>query len=167
MINFLTKNKVIDKRDITAVVSGTLIPLSKVNDEVFSKGMVGPGVAIIPDEDIVVSPCGGKITMLFPTLHAFGIKSDNGLEILIHIGIDTVNAKGVGFKSYTKKGSLVHRGDKIIRINSYDLKQKGYDLTTMMLFPNQNQEFQFFTKGYATKGKTIVAKYILEGIENG
>jgi glucose-specific phosphotransferase system IIA component len=166
MIKLLSKNKDIDKRDISAVVSGKLIPLSEVNDEVFSKGMMGPGIATIPDGNVVVSPCDGEITMLFPTLHAFGIKSDYGLEILVHIGIDTVNAKGMGFKSYIKKGSSVHRGDKIIRIDSYNLEQRGYDLTTMILFPNLNQNFQFITSGYATRGKTVVAKYISEDIEN-
>ena len=149
--------------DFADVVSGKIIPLTAVNDDVFSKGMMGTGVAIVPDDDVIVAPCDGEVTMLFPTMHAFGMKNEDGVEILVHIGIDTVNKQGVGFKKFVDAGTTVHRGDKIIRMNSYDLKQEGYDLTTMMLFPGCEKKMSFTTDGYAKKGKTIVAEYKKEG----
>ena len=161
--------------DFAAVVSGKIIPLTAVNDDVFSKGMMGTGVAIVPDDDVIVAPCDGEVTMLFPTMHAFGMKNEDGVEILVHIGIDTVNKQGVGFKKFVDAGTTVHRGDKIIRMNSYDLKQEGYDLTTegsgadglvlttMMIFPGCEKKMSFTTDGYAKKGKTIVAEYKKEG----
>ena len=159
MFKLFSKKEEVNLNDFTAVVSGEIIPLTAVNDEVFSKGMMGPGVAIIPDGDVVVAPCDGEITMLFPTMHAFGMKNADGVEILVHIGIDTVNKQGVGFKKFVEAGTVVHRGDKIIRMNSYDLKQEGYDLTTMMIFPGCEIEMSFTTSGYAKNGKTAVAKY--------
>ncbi len=159
MFKLFSKKEEVNPNDFTAVVSGEIIPLTAVNDEVFSKGMMGPGVAIIPDGDVVVAPCDGEITMLFPTMHAFGMKNVDGVEILVHIGIDTVNKQGVGFKKFVEAGTVVHRGDKIIRMNSYDLKQEGYDLTTMMIFPGCEKEMSFTTSGYAKNGKTAVAKY--------
>ena len=97
--------------------------------------------------------------MLFPTMHAFGIKNKDGVEILVHIGIDTVNKKGKGFKKFVDTGANVKCGDKIIKMDSYELKQEGYDLTTMMIFPDCQKEMELTTEGYATKGKTVVAKY--------
>ena len=94
--------------DFAAVVSGKIIPLTAVNDDVFSKGMMGTGVAIVPDDDVIVAPCDGEVTMLFPTMHAFGMKNEDGVEILVHIGIDTVNKQGVGFKiDYRLTESLI------------------------------------------------------------
>lgn len=147
MFKLFSKKEEVNPNDFTAVVSGEIIPLTTVNDEVFSKGMMGPGVAIIPDGDVVVAPCDGEITLLFPTMHAFGMKNVDGVEILVHIGIDTVNKQGVGFKKFVEAGTVVHRGDKIIRMNSYDLKQEGYDLTTMMIFPGCEKEMSFTTSG--------------------
>ena len=142
--------------DFAAVVSGKIIPLTAVNDDVFSKGMMGTGVAIVPDDDVIVAPCDGEVTMLFPTMHAFGMKNEDGLEILVHIGIDTVSMGGKGF---TQKVTTNQK----VRMNSYDLKQEGYDLTTMMLFPGCEKKMSFTTDGYAKKGKTIVAEYKKEG----
>lgn len=120
-------------------------------------------LAKLPDDDVIVAPCDGEVTMLFPTIHAFGMKNEDGVEILVHIGIDTVNKQGVGFKKFVEAGTVVHRGDKIIRMNSYDLKQEGYDLTTMMIFPGCEKKMSFTTDGYAKKGKTVVAEYKEEG----
>lgn len=149
----------IKSNSFVAVASGEILPLAKVKDDVFSKKMLGDGVAIKPNDDFIVAPCDGTITMLFPTLHAFGIKNDDGVEALVHIGIDTVNLKGRGFKCYVKQGDRVKVGDKIIKIDSYDIENNGYDLTTMLLFPNQEKNFEFRTEGYASRGKTIVTSY--------
>ena len=159
MFELFKKHSEINNNDFVAVASGEIIPLAKVRDDVFSKKMLGDGVAIKPSDDIIVSPCNGVITMLFPTLHAFGIKNDDNVEALVHIGLDTVNLKGKGFKCYVKQGDRVKAGDKIIKIDSYDLMNKGYDLTTMLLFPNPDKDFRFKTEGYASKGKTIITSY--------
>ena len=82
-----------------------------------------------------------------------------GLEILVHIGIDTINLKGQGFKKYVKEGQRVSLGDKVISVNNYQLKNNGIDLTTMMLFPNNKFPLKFVCKGKVKKAKTIVAMY--------
>ena len=111
------------------------------------------------DGDYIVAPCDGVIKMIYPTLHAFGIENNDGLEILVHIGIDTINLKGQGFKKYVKEGQRVSLGDKVISVNNYQLKNNGIDLTTMMLFPNNKFPLKFVCKGKVKKAKTIVAMY--------
>lgn len=155
----ILKKAVIPSNAVTAAVTGRLIPLEKVKDEVFAQKMLGDGVAIIPDGEIVTAPCSGKLTMIYPTLHAFGIKNDAGLEILVHIGIDTVKLKGKGFKCYVNVGDRVQIGDKIIRYDSYLMNQEGYDMSVMILFPNCNYELCIHEEGYVKKGKSIIATY--------
>ena len=123
--------------------------------------MMGDGVAIIPSEDDIVAPCDGIVSMLYPTLHAFGITSADGLDILVHIGIDTVRLKGKGFRSFVKEGQKVRVGERIIKVDTYDMKNKGLDLTTMILFPDCSARMAMKREGYANKGKTIIATYTL------
>lgn len=146
---------------IAAAASGEIIPLEKVKDEAFARKMMGDGVAIIPSEDDIVAPCDGTVSMLYPTLHAFGITSADGLDILVHIGIDTVRLKGKGFRSFVKEGQKVRVGERIIKVDTYDMKNKGLDLTTMILFPDCSARMAMKREGYANKGKTIIATYTL------
>lgn len=146
---------------IAAAASGEIIPLEKVKDEAFARKMMGDGVAIIPSEDDIVAPCDGIVSMLYPTLHAFGITSADGLDILVHIGIDTVRLKGKGFRSFVKEGQKVRVGERIIKVDTYDMKNKGLDLTTMILFPDCSARMAMKREGYANKGKTIIATYTL------
>ena len=100
--------------------------------------MMGKGAAIIPDSDKVVAPADGEITVSYPTGHAYGIKTKNGADILIHLGIDTVNLKGKGFTSNVKQGDHVKKGDVL---GTYDYKQvakEGYDTTVMVVVTNTN-----------------------------
>ena len=145
------KRKSVSPGNIAAVVSGQIIPIEKVKDEAFAKKMMGDGVAIVP--------CDGTVSMLYPTLHAFAVTSEDGMDILIHIGIDTVKLKGKGFRSFVKQGQKVHVGERIIRVDSYDMKNKGIDLTTMILFPSADKKIAVKKEGYADQGKTIVASY--------
>ena len=124
-----------------------------------SSFFMGDGVAIVPSDDYIVSPCDGTVSMLYPTLHAFAVTSEDGMDILIHIGIDTVKLKGKGFRSFVKQGQKVHVGERIIRVDSYDMKNKGIDLTTMILFPSADKKIAVKKEGYADQGKTIVASY--------
>ena len=89
---------------LSSPVSGTVKNLTEVRDEVFATKMMGDGVAIVPSDDYIVSPCDGTVSMLYPTLHAFAVTSEDGMDILIHIGIDTVKLKGKGFRSFVKQG---------------------------------------------------------------
>ncbi|MGN1343595.1 MAG: PTS glucose transporter subunit IIA [Traorella sp.] len=93
-----------NKQWIYAVTDDICFPLKEVNDDIFSKKVLGDGITIAPTSNIVYSPCDGILTTLFPTGHAFGITRDDGLEILVHIGIDSVMMKGKGFKVFKKQG---------------------------------------------------------------
>ena len=127
------KNK--NENVIYAPVKGTCIDITEVDDIGFSSKMMGDGVAIVPIEGIVTAPCDGKISMIFDTGHAFGMEANNGAEILIHIGIDTVNLNGEGFKILKKPGQKVNRGEPVIRFDLEKVK-KLYDTATMVIMTN-------------------------------
>lgn len=120
-------------------MSGNSINIEKVNDSMFSKKLMGDGIAIIPNSDVVVAPCDGKINVLTETKHAFGIVSDDGVEILVHIGIDTVNLKGDGFKNEVSQGTIVKKGDPIIRFERERIASQGIDCTTVMVVLNHTE----------------------------
>lgn len=121
---------------VSAPISGKLIDLADVNDEVFSEKMMGDGFAVIPAESksIVSAPVSGVIEMVADTMHAVGIKNDDGVEILVHIGLDTVTLNGQGFKSFIKAGKRISRGDKMIEFAPEFMKEKGIDMTVMTIF---------------------------------
>jgi PTS system sucrose-specific IIC component len=121
---------------IMAPVTGKVEDISKVNDQVFATGIMGKGIAIIPDSDKVVSPATGVVTVAYPTKHAYGIKSDDGAEILIHLGIDTVNLKGEHFTSTVQQGDQVTAGAELGTFDRAALKQAGYDDTVMVVITN-------------------------------
>ena len=121
---------------VTAPIKGEVVTIDKVNDPTFAQEMLGKGVAIKPAEGKVVSPVNGEITVLFETKHAVSIKSDEGAEILIHIGLDTVNLKGEYFESYVKVGDRVKTGDLLIKFNEEKIKEAGYDTITPMIICN-------------------------------
>ena len=127
------KNK--NENVIYAPVKGTCIDITEVDDIGFSSKMTGDGVAIVPIEGIVTAPCDGKISMIFDTGHAFGMEANNGAEILIHIGIDTVNLNGEGFEILKKPGQKVKRGEPVIRFDLEKVK-KLYDTATMVIMTN-------------------------------
>jgi PTS system N-acetylglucosamine-specific IIC component len=121
---------------IAAPLSGTVIPLSQVNDPVFSGGIMGEGVAIVPTEGRLVAPFDGEVVTAFPTGHAFGIKGDNGAEVLLHVGLDTVNLKGQHFTSKVVQGQRVHAGDTLVEFDIPAIKAAGYDVTTPVIVTN-------------------------------
>lgn len=157
MFGFLKKEKIIDGHTIVSVVNGNMIQLESVKDEAFAQKMLGDGVAIEPKNGEIVSPCSGTITMLYPTLHAFGITSDEGLEILVHIGIDTVRLKGKGFSGYVQVGSHVEPGERVIRFDPNYLLDENLDLTVMVLFPGNERPLKLKRDGYVRKGKDAIA----------
>lgn len=122
---------------IYAPVSGKLIDMSDVNDVAFAKKALGDGVAIIPNENIIKAPCDGILNMIFRTKHAFGIKASNGMELLIHIGIDTVELNGNGFKCFKNVNQKVKKGDPIIEFSPILLKD--FDKTVIIAVSNHDE----------------------------
>ncbi|MEK1350695.1 PTS beta-glucoside transporter subunit IIBCA [Limosilactobacillus fermentum] len=119
-----------------APVSGTAEDLSQVNDEVFSQKMMGDGAAIVPSDGTIVAPADGEITVAYATKHAYGLTSTDGAEILIHIGLDTVNLKGDHFTSNVAQGQKVKKGDVLGTVDLDAIKAAGYDTTTMIVITN-------------------------------
>lgn len=124
------------KMTIAAPCTGVLKPLQEVNDPVFSKGLVGQGFAVLPNDGEVVSPVEGEVTMVFPTGHAFGVKDKKGWEYLIHLGIDTVNLKGEGFETKVSVGQWLQKGEPVSRMDLSLLKEKGLESDVLVLVTN-------------------------------
>jgi glucose-specific phosphotransferase system IIA component len=121
---------------LVAPLSGTIVELSQVPDPVFSQKLAGDGFALIPDEGKLVSPVDGEVILLFPTLHAIGIKSNDGLEILLHIGIDTTKLQAKGFEALVQSGDSVKKGDALIQFDADTIQAAGYPLVTPVIFTN-------------------------------
>lgn len=147
MFGFFKKKK--EPFVLTSPVAGELKKLSSVNDPVFAQKMMGDGIAVKPDESEIVNvyaPVSGKIVFLPNSKHAFGIETKDRKQILIHIGIDTVNLKGKGFTTYAEQGNKVKHGDKIISFDSNVIKSNKLDDIVMVIM----------TKGYDKKINPLV-----------
>lgn len=130
---------IIAAEQVYSPIKGEVKPLTEVNDSTFSSGIMGRGFAIQPEEGKVVSPVTGKITTIFKTKHAIGITSDNGAEILIHVGIDTVRLNGRHFTSHVKDGDFVEMGDTLVTFDIDAIKAEGYDLITPVIITNPDR----------------------------
>lgn len=119
-----------------APVAGTATPLEKVADPVFSSGALGSGVGILPTEGRVVAPVAGTVVTAMDSGHAYGIRTDDGVEVLIHIGLDTVNLKGEGFSPKVSTGQRVDRGDPLVDVDLAAVREAGYDPTTILVVTN-------------------------------
>lgn len=128
--------------EITAPIDGKVIDLSQVDDRVFSERLAGDGVAIASTGDIVVAPVGGKISFKFTTNHAFVITAANGVQVLVHIGIDTLNLHGEGFKSLKEIGDTVKAGDGILELDRSFIEGKGCNLVVPVLI-TKPEEVEF------------------------
>ncbi|MGM9926439.1 MAG: beta-glucoside-specific PTS transporter subunit IIABC [Bacillus sp. (in: firmicutes)] len=128
-----------DAEEIHSPLVGEIKPLSEVNDPTFSQEIMGKGVAIVPTEGTVVSPVNGTITTIFKTKHALGITSDNGAEILIHVGLDTVQLDGQYFTAHVQEGARVEQGQKLISFDMDAIQKAGYDLITPVIVTNTPQ----------------------------
>jgi len=143
--------------EVCAPIKGSFLPQKDIQDETFSSGLMGPALGIYPDTNEVVSPIDGEITMVFPTGHALGIKRSDGLEILIHIGVDTVNLKGQGFKVLVKEHNKVKKGSRLVEFDKNLLLSKALDPTVIIVFTN----FQEFDIRINSNQKSFEAKDVI------
>lgn len=133
----VTKNNA--DMEIASPVEGKAVSLKETADEVFASEALGKGIAIIPTKGEVVAPADGTLSVLYPTLHALGFVLDNGVELLVHIGINTVELNGEGFEKHVEQGVRVKKGDRLVSFDIDKIKEKGYDPTVMVLVSNTDQ----------------------------
>ena len=147
---------------ILAPANGEVIALSKTSDPIFSKGAMGQGFGLTPSDGEVVAPVSGKVSMIAETKHAIGITTDEGLEVLVHMGIDTVGLKGEPFEVLVKNGATVEAGQDIATMDLKFIKDKGLDTTIMVLITNSNDKLDGLdvSEGPAKTGNVVAHAYL-------
>lgn len=130
LFNFKKKEKEVFK----SPMEGTIMKIDSVPDQVFSQRLMGDGFAIELKDGNVIAPISGEITVAFPTGHAYGIKSSNGVEVLIHLGIDTVELNGKGFNMFVEVGSIVKQGDVLVNVDLNYIRDQGKSLISPVIF---------------------------------
>lgn len=124
------------KRELIAPADGMAVPLDTLPDPAFAQGMLGDGVALDPTDGQFVSPCNGTVVGVADALHAYNLLTDDGLELLLHIGIDTVELKGEGFFPKVKEGDRVQTGDLLVRVDLALIRERGYSTLTPLIVTN-------------------------------
>ena len=142
---------------MAAACDGRLMPITDVKDEVFSQKMLGDGYAIKPTDGKIYSPVAGTVTTVFPTKHAIGITTDNNLEILVHLGIDTVELKGEPFEVAVKQGDTVKQDDYLASMNTELITAENYDDTVIVVYTNMDviKSVSDVSVGDTTHGDTV------------
>ena len=141
---------------VYAPIDGAIIPLEKVNDTTFSEGLLGPGIGINPTSDTIYSPIDGEITVVFPTKHAICLKRKDGLDLMVHIGIDTVNLQGKGFQLFVQKGQKVKKGTKLVKFDKALMQKENYDMTIMLIvLSKEDFEITFADKDKVKKKEPV------------
>ena len=145
-------------KEIESPLTGKVIPLSEVHDEVFASEMMGKGCAIIPDEGKVYAPFDGKVVGLLDSHHAVGMESDNGVEVLIHVGMDTVKLNGRCFTIHVEEGEQVKKGQLLLEFDIPGIKEAGYEVTTPVIITNSDEfnDVQMKAEGQVTAGTRIL-----------
>lgn len=141
------QGKLVKKEVIYSPLKGKVRPLAECKDDAFAQGILGKGVLLIPQEGKVYAPFDGTVTTLFPTKHALGLTSDSGCEVLIHIGMDTVQLEGKHFEAHTKQGARVKKGDLLVSYDMEAVKAAGYSLETPILITNSGDYVDFIETG--------------------
>lgn len=155
------KGKGSDSKDkevvLTNPVNGKVIPIDEVDDPVFSQKMMGDGFGVVPTDGDVFSPGSGKVVSVFPTQHAVGLELDNGVEVLVHIGIDTVELDGGPFDTLVKEGDTVTPETKLSTVDLEGLKEAGKENTVIVVFTNMDQveNYDLSTTGETKMGAEI------------
>lgn len=143
---------------IKAPLSGKVVKLSQLNDQVFASGLMGKGIAIEPTNGEVCAPVAGTITSILPTKHAIGITSDEGIELLIHVGMDTVELKGVGFECFVNENEHVKAGDLLLKADLKKIKVAGFSVTTPIVVTNTKEysAVEVISSTEITKGHPLI-----------
>lgn len=165
MFSFLKKKDVQPEEkivDLKAFLTGKVIPMEEVEDEVFSSKALGDGVAIVPTSNVLKAPASGEVTVTMEdSKHAVGMKLANGVEILLHVGLDTVTLGGEGFELFVKVGDTVKTGDKLIQFDGDFIKAKGFPITTVLAVtdPGEYTKIQYLSGMDANETETVIAKF--------
>ena len=144
--------------DIVSLGNGKMISPKEINDPLFSQEMMGQTIGFILSDGEVVAPANGKLEVLFPTGHAFALRMNDGTGILVHIGIDTVNLKGKGFRVLKKQGDKVRAGETVVKVDLDTVKQAGFDATTMLIITEpikKDKKIDFIDFGDIRKSQII------------
>ncbi|MCA1023626.1 N-acetylglucosamine-specific PTS transporter subunit IIBC [Halobacillus litoralis] len=145
--------RTLNKEAFAMPVTGRILPLEEVPDQVFAEGMMGPGLAVDPADGTITSPVKGKVIQVFPTKHAVGLETDKGLELLIHVGLDTVKLQGKGFEALVEAGDLVDLGTPLLQVDMDTVKQEAPSIITPVIFTNlENEEIHVLKHGQAERG---------------
>lgn len=150
-----------DTKKIAAPTSGKVVPLEKVADTVFSEKMMGDGIAILPDDNTFVAPFNGTVTTVFPTKHAIGLTSDSGIELLIHIGLETVSLDGKFFTTFVEAGDTITEGQKLVEVALDQIIAAGYDITTPVIVTNTDAYIDIISKDVTTIKKSETILYVV------
>lgn len=150
-----------DTKKIAAPTSGKVVPLEKVADTVFSEKMMGDGIAILPDDNTFLAPFNGTVTTVFPTKHAIGLTSDSGIELLIHIGLETVSLDGKFFTTFVEAGDTITEGQKLVEVALDQLIAAGYDITTPVIVTNTDAYIDIISKDVTTIKKSETILYVV------
>ncbi|MED4073454.1 PTS sugar transporter subunit IIA [Priestia endophytica] len=145
------------EENITAPITGRIFSLENVPDPVFSQKMMGEGFAIEPTNGEVVAPIDGEIVQLFHTKHAIGLKTENGAEIIIHVGLETVAMEGEGFTAHVKEGSKVKKGDKLLTVDLEKVREKAKSTVTPVVVTNSadSEKISLVATDSVIKGETV------------
>lgn len=146
-----------EKNKIYAPLTGTYIPVSEVEDQVFSSGVLGMGCGIRPDEGMLYAPVTGTVRMIADTKHALGIVSEDGIEYLLHIGLDTVKLNGKGFEVKVKIGERVRAGQLLVKFDMQMIKKAGYSTTTVFVMTQEEnaETFEIHTGCHMKAGDEV------------
>ena len=159
VVSSMTKEDI--KPEFRAFSDGKVITLKELNDGVFSEGVVGEGLAVIPEGDMVYAPCEATVSLVMAdTKHAVGLKLDNGVELILHVGIDTVNMKGEGFEYFVEKGQRIRPGEKLIKFDKEKIKEAGHkdEVVCVITSPNA-KNIKFHTGLLAKANDTVIIEF--------
>ena len=159
VVSSVTKKDI--KPEFKAFSDGKVITLKELNDGVFSEGVVGEGLAVIPEGDMVYAPCEATVSLVMAdTKHAVGLKLDNGVELILHVGIDTVNMKGEGFEYFVEKGQRIRPGEKLIKFDKEKIKEAGHkdEIVCVITSPNA-KNIKFHTGVLAKANDTVIIEF--------
>ncbi|UOB19615.1 PTS sugar transporter subunit IIA [Macrococcus armenti] len=146
------------KLEIVSPITGEYVAIEDIPDPVFAQKMMGEGFGIKPTEGIVVAPISGEVVNVFPTKHAIGIKAENGVELLIHVGLETVAMKGAGFKTHIGQGDIVQKGDTLLEFDIALIEKEASSIISPVIITNSDvlSEIKFENQTLLTKGETPI-----------